>query len=71
MPLNRRAIHPYLAELAAIAARLEDFELPVTPTAILEIEHLLTSPGSPLYMHSNADNLPELLAAIHRELEPR
>ena len=71
VPLNRRAIHPHLEELLAIAARLEDYELPVTPTAILAIEHLLTSPGSPLYMHSDADNLPELLAAIDRELAAR
>ncbi len=71
VPLNRRAIAPHLDELRAIAARLEDSELPVAPTAVLQIEHLLTSPGSPLYMHSNADNLPELLAAIERELASR
>ena len=71
VPLNRRLIYPYLAELEAIAARLEDFELPVTPTAILKIEQLLTSPGSPLYMHSLAENLPEALASIERELDAR
>lgn len=71
VPLNRRALHPHVGELLAIADRLEDFELPVTPTAVLAIEQLLTSPGSPLYMHSNADNLPELLAAIEQKLESR
>lgn len=69
VPLDRRAIHPHLAELDAIAARLDDTERPVTPAGILEIERLLTSPNSPLYMHSGADNLPELLAAIARDLE--
>jgi hypothetical protein len=69
VPLNRKAIHPHVAELAAIAMRLEDLELRVTPTAILAIEHLLTSPGSPLYMHSAANDLPETLTAIQRKLE--
>ena len=71
VPLNRTAIHPHIAKLDALATRLEDIERPVTPAGILEIERLLTSPGSPLYMHSNADNLPELLAAITRDLEAR
>ena len=71
VPLNRKAIHPHLAELEAIAERLEDLELPVTPTAILAVEQLLTSPGSPLYMHAIAEDLPDRLAAIDRLLETR
>jgi hypothetical protein len=71
VPLDRKAIHPHLEELTTIAVRLEDLELPVTPTAILAIDRLLTSPGSPLYMHSNADDLPERLSSITRLLEAR
>ena len=71
VPLNRKAIHPYLAELEAIAERLRDVELPVTPTAILAVEQLLTSPGSPLYMHAIAEDLPDRLDAIDRLLETR
>ena len=71
VPLNRKAIHPHTEELAALAARLEDLERPVAPAGILELERLLTSPGSPLYMHSPADDLAKRLAAIDRELEVR
>ena len=71
VPLNRAAIHPHVADLDALAARLDDHERPVAPAGILEIERMLTSPNSPLYLHSGADNLRELLAAIARDLEAR
>ncbi len=69
LPLNRKAIGPHLEAILAIAERLEDVAVPVTPTAILAIERLLTSPGSPLYMHANGHDLPERLAVIELELE--
>lgn len=71
VPLNRKALRPHKAELAALAERLDDLELRVSPAGILEVERLLTSPGSPLHLHAPEADLSETLAAIRRKLEAR
>ncbi|HVN60190.1 MAG TPA: hypothetical protein VMT59_02940 [Gaiellaceae bacterium] len=71
VPLNRRALRPHTDELAALAERLDDLECPVAPAGILEVQRLLTSPGSPLHLYGNEADLSETLTAIHHELEAR
>jgi hypothetical protein len=69
IPLNRRALRRHAAELDALADLLDELERSVSPAGILDVQQLLTSPGSPLYMHSVADDLPERLVEIRRKLE--
>jgi hypothetical protein len=71
VPLNRKALRPHASEISALAERLADLERPVSPAGILEVERLLTSPGSPLYLHAAADDLPGKLTTIRRKLEVR
>jgi hypothetical protein len=71
VPLNRQALRPHKDELAALAERLDDLGCPVAPAGILEVQRLLTSPGSPLYLHAPEADLSETLTAIDRELEAR
>jgi len=71
VPLNRPALRPHADEIAALAARLDDLGCPVAPAGILEVQRLLTSPGSPLYMHAPEADLSDTLTAIKRELEDR
>ncbi len=68
-PLNRRALRPHADELRALAERLADLERPVAPAGILEVEYLLTSPGSPLHLYAPEADLSETLTAIHQKLE--
>ncbi len=69
VPLNRKALRPHADEIAALAARLDDLDRPVSPAGILEVEHLLTSPGSPLHLYSAETDVSQKLAAIRRDLE--
>jgi hypothetical protein len=71
VPLNRKALRPHAGELAALAALLDDLDRPVSPAGILEVEHLLTSPGSPLHLYSAETDVTQKLAAIRRDLEAR
>jgi hypothetical protein len=71
VPLNRKALRPHAAELVALAERLDDLERPVAPAGILEVQHLLTSPGSPLHLYGREADVSETLTAIHRKLEAR
>lgn len=69
VPLNRKALRPHADALIALAARLDDLERPVAPAGILELQRLLTSPGSPLHLFGAETDLPAALAAVHHELE--
>jgi hypothetical protein len=71
VPLNRRALRPHAEEIAALAERLDDLDRPISPAGILEVEELLTSPGSPLFLHESDADVSKTLAKIHRKLEAR
>ena len=71
VPLNRNAVRPHSAEIMALADRIADLERPVEPAGMIEVERLLTSPGSPLYLDSPDADLAETLDAIERDLEER
>ena len=71
VPLNRKALRPHADELRALAERLDDLERPVAPAGILEVHHLLTSPGSPLHLYAPEADLSETLIAIQQKLEAR
>jgi hypothetical protein len=71
VPLNRPALRPHSDELTVIAVRLDHLELPVSPAGILEVQRLLTSPDSPLYLYAPESDLSKKLSAVHRKLEVR
>jgi len=71
VPLNRKALRPHADALVALAERLDDPERPVAPAGILEVQRLLTSPGSPLHLYAPEADLSETLTAIHQKLEAR
>jgi len=71
VPVNRKSVGPHSAELEALADRLADLERPVEPAGMIEVERLLTSPGSPLYGSSDRVDLAETLDAIERDLDER
>jgi hypothetical protein len=48
-PLNRVATRPQVELLRALSDRLLALDRPVTWHGVLELEHLLRSPDSPLY----------------------
>jgi len=65
-PLNRVAARPHAELLGELAERLAALDRPVTPQAILEVENLLTSPGSALYARERAPELhASLLMSLH------
>ncbi|HTZ05221.1 MAG TPA: hypothetical protein VMB53_05660 [Gaiellaceae bacterium] len=72
-PLNRVALRPHTAELAALADRLDDLDSPVAPAGILAVRRLLTEPGSALYARPLVDDRPcdvgAELAAVRASLE--
>ena len=71
VPLDRMALRPHAAELAALAGRLDALDRPVSPAGILEVQRLLTSPGSPLYLYARKADLSEVLHSIELDLEIR
>ena len=71
VPLNRKALTPHADELRALAERLDDLDRPVSPAGILEVEELLTSPGSPLLLYGGDADVSATLVKIHRKLEAR
>ena len=57
-PLNRVALRPHTAELTALADRLDDLDSPVNPAGVLAVRHLLTDPGSALYVRPVLEERP-------------
>jgi hypothetical protein len=56
-PLARSAIRECRPQLLALAARLYDLSLPVTPRGVLLVERLLCDGNGPLYGSGGADRL--------------
>ena len=48
-PLNRVALRPHAGLLLELAERLGALDRPVSAGGILQVQRLITSPGSPLY----------------------
>jgi len=71
VPLDRKALRPHADELVALAERLDDLERPVAPAGILDVQTLLTSPGSPLHLYAPETDLSGALTAIRLKLEAR
>ena len=67
--VSRATVRPYTAELTTLAERLADLKQPVSPTGMLLVRDLLTSPTSPLYEAVRAGELPATIANILRTLE--
>jgi hypothetical protein len=69
-PLNRIAARPHVDLFRRLAERLAALDRPVEPRAVLLVEDLLASPGSPLYARERANALRETLFACLDALEP-
>jgi hypothetical protein len=67
--LSRASVRPYTAELKNLAERLNDLEQPVSPTGMLLVRELLTSPTSPLYEAGRASEIPATVDNILRTLD--
>jgi hypothetical protein len=64
-PLNRVALRPHGAALAALADRLDDLERPVSARGILAVRGLLTDPDGALYARGGAGSpAPDVAAAL-------
>jgi hypothetical protein len=74
-PLNRVALRPHGGELAAIAARLDDLERPVSASGVLAVRRLLTAPDSVLYARPQRGDAPRdpgrVLRIVRQRLEVR
>jgi hypothetical protein len=69
VPLNRKALTPHADELRDLAELLDELDHTVTPAGILELQQLLTSPGSPIHRHAPEADVSESLRRIRRKLE--
>lgn len=67
--VSRASVRPYTAELTSLAERLTDLERPVSPSGMLLVRDLLTSPRSPLYEAARAHEIPATVATILRTLD--
>jgi hypothetical protein len=70
-PLNRPAARSESSLLLRLAAGLAEDGRPVTPRAVLLIEHLLSDGDSPLYDRTRADELHDALSEALDVLEGR
>lgn len=67
--VSRATVRPYAAELMTLAERLTDLKRPVSPTGVVLVRDLLTSPTSPLYEAARAREIPATIANILRTLD--
>jgi hypothetical protein len=70
-PLSPAALQPYESDLAALAARLEDVDRPVTARGLQLVHDLVTNGGSPLYDRAHVREVPAAVETILDALEPR
>ena len=68
VPLLHSRVRPHVPALSAIASRIGDIAQPVTPKGMLLVRDLLSHGVSPLCARQNAEQLPDRLRAIEREL---
>ena len=68
-PLNRPGLWRYEPEIRTLAARVGDFDRPVSRQGLQLVHVLLTDGGSPLYDRDRADEIPETLRRIILALE--
>jgi hypothetical protein len=69
-PLNLVAARQHHETVLALAVRLEELEVPVTPAGVLRVVSLLKDGASPLYGMTKCDELGDAIAAILGLLEP-
>jgi hypothetical protein len=67
--VSRATVRPYTAELTTLAERLNDLRQPVSPTGMLLVRDLLTSPTSPLYEAVRAGEIPATIDNILETLD--
>jgi hypothetical protein len=67
--VSRASVRPYTAELTTLAERLADLRQPVSPTGMLLVRDLLTSPTSPLYEAARAREIPATIDNVLRTLD--
>lgn len=70
-PLNRVGLRDFEPELAALAARLGDFDRPVTENGLRLVQEFVSNGGSPLYDRAQARAVPGTVVALLKALEPR
>ena len=67
--ISRASVRPYTAELTTLHERLADLRQPVSPTGMLLVRDLLTSPTGPLYEAARAAEIPATIDNILRTLD--